>query len=278
MAWTSIPGSVYAVGKPITSVGYGYLKENIEVHDHVSGRGATIGTDGVNQNSITAASVGQGELKTATGSVSVAVGPLATGVTPALPGGGHGFTPRVKSSANAATSFDGLVELSLTTGYVAPGCAFTDLSGGGSTGFAEQTYIQSSPPYKIGNKKWGHFLFILRNIATSEIVGSYEAEDPPWAYNGPEYNPKDSIKRIQAVPHPFTQYYDKDPAIDGLEIILVDLREHDTKKWKSDNAKKGKGILEDLGHINKGGRIVTPQEVGIDDIQGFTDKVKIRKP
>ena len=42
MAWTSIPASVYDIGKPITSISYGYLKENIEVHDHVAGRGAPI--------------------------------------------------------------------------------------------------------------------------------------------------------------------------------------------------------------------------------------------
>ena len=65
--------------------------------------------------------------------------------------------------------------------------------------------------------------------------------------------------------------------MDGLEIVLVDLREHNTKRWRADNAKQGKGILEDLGHINKKGKIVTPQELGINNIQGFTDKVKIRK-
>lgn len=42
MAWTSIPSTVYDIGKPITSISYGYLKENIEVHDHVAGRGAAI--------------------------------------------------------------------------------------------------------------------------------------------------------------------------------------------------------------------------------------------
>ena len=47
MAWTDIPTSVYAVGKPITSVSYGYLKENIEVHDHTAGRGAQIEQDGL---------------------------------------------------------------------------------------------------------------------------------------------------------------------------------------------------------------------------------------
>jgi hypothetical protein len=145
-----------------------------------------------------------------------------------------------------------------------------------ATIYAQQEYIQSSPPYKIGNKKWDHFLYLLINSA-GDVISSYEAEDPPYAYNGPPQHKKDSIERIQAVPHPFADYWDKDPAVDGLEIILVDLRGHNTKKWKSDNAKKGKGILEDLGHISKKGKIVTPQELGIGDIQGFTDRIKIRK-
>ena len=144
------------------------------------------------------------------------------------------------------------------------------------TVYAKQRYIQASPPYKIGDKIWNHFLYMLVN-SMGDVVASYEAEDPPYAYNGSPHNTKDSIERIMAVPHPFADYHSRDPAIDGFEIILVDLREYDTKKWKADNAKLGKGILEDLGHINKKGRIITPQEVGIGDIQGFTDKVKIRK-
>lgn len=36
-------------------------------------------------------------------------------------------------------------------------------------------------------------------------------------------------------------------------------------------------MIEDLGHISKRGKIVTPQEVGIGNIKGFTDRVKIRK-
>ena len=243
---------------------------NGDSHDHSGGDGATIGTNGVNQNSIAASSVGQGELKTAQGSVSTTSG---TFVNLTLPGGEYGFYSRTKAdvganitgqivSARSGASYATIIAL-LTTN---PPTAV----------YAQQRYLQASPPYKIGDKKWEHFLYALVN-AQGDIIAAYEAEDPPYAYNGPEHNAKDSIERIQAVPHPFVDYFDRDPALDGLEIVLVDLREYDTKKWKSDNARQGKGILEDLGHINKGGRIITPQEVGIENIQGFTDKVKIRK-
>jgi hypothetical protein len=236
---------------------------NGDSHDHSGGDGAVI-----QQGGIDSSAVGQGELKTATGSVSIN---SASNFT--LPGGEYGFYPQTKHDTGGSTR-----EASLNTGD--SGTTYLTRIGADSGSgiiYAQQRYIQSSPPYKLGNKKWGHFLFILQVITTGEVKGAYEAEDPPYAYNGPSHNAKDSIERIQAVPHPFADYFDKDPAIDGLEILLVDLRSHDSKKWKADNAKKGKGILEDLGHINKKGKIVTPQELGIGNIQGFTDRVKIRK-
>lgn len=273
MSWTDIPASVYAVGKPITSTSYGYLKDNIEGHDHVSGRGAQIGVGGlaantVGQYEIANSGVGQSELKTAMGAVTAA----STGINNTLPGGQYGFYPQTKLTGGAGEAqicnYDEATSPYATRIYM--------FAAGGAVLYAQQRYLQASPPYKIGRKEWGHFLYMLVN-AQGDIVSSYEAEDPPWAYNGPEHNGKDSVERIQAVPHPFSDYFDKDPALDGLEIVLVDLRGHDIKKWKSDSAKQEKGILENLGHINKKGKIITPQEVGVVDIKGFTDRVKIRK-
>ena len=241
---------------------------NGDTHDHSGGDGATIGADGVNQNSIAASSVGQGELKTAQGEVST----TGSSINLVLPGGEYGFYPRVKTAGTEVIAAQVAIVL-LNNNYV------TNInldSAAGDVVYAQQRYFQASPPYKIGSKEWGHFLYMLVN-AQGDVIASYEAEDPPYAYNGPSHHAKDSIERIQAVPHPFADYHDKDPAIDGLEIVLVDLRKYDTKKWKFDNAKKGKGILEDMGHINKKGKIITPQSLGITNIQGFTDKVKIRK-
>ena len=238
---------------------------NGDAHNHSGGDGGTIGTDGVVQ----------GSLKTAMGAVSAA----GAGTTKLLlPGGEYGFYPQIKSSS-AATNNEILAYIAEPNNTASPLSYGTYISlgnEGGHTGYAQQRYIQASPPYKIGNQEWGHFLYMLVN-AQGDIIASYEAEDPPYAYNGPSHHKKDSIERIQAAPHPFVDYWDKDPVIDGVEIVLVDLREYNTKKWRADTAKTGKGILEDLGHINRKGGIVTPQELGIVDVQGFTDKVKIRK-
>ena len=226
-------------------------------HDHDGGDGAVIP---------------QGGLKTTTGAVST------TSLSPVnltLPGGEYGFYPQVKQASGAAGITATIANLVVSVGSYVTNIALNRSASAGEV-FAQQRYFQASPPYKIGNKKWGHFLYVLVN-SQGDVVASYEAEDPPYAYNGPPQHKKDSIERIQAVPHPFADYIKKDPAVDGLEIVLVDLRGHNTKKWKADNAKKGKGILEDLGPINKKGKIVTLQELGIGNIQGFTDKVKIRK-
>ncbi|MCK5608707.1 hypothetical protein KAR91_42915 [Candidatus Pacearchaeota archaeon] len=240
----------------------GVIVTNGDAHDHEGGDGAVIP---------------QGGLKTAIGSVSATL----TRQHLTLPGGDYGFYPQIKMDSANNAAWDAVISGDDGAAFIGWSSYKTNISlytgSAVRTIYAQQRYISASPPYKIGDKKWGHFLYLLQNISTKEVIASYEAEDPPYAYNGPSNNPKDSIERIQAVPHPFVEYWHKDPALDGLEIVLVDLREYNTKKWKEDNAKQGKGLLEDLGHINKGGQIVTPQELGIGNIQGFTDKVKIRK-
>ena len=291
MAFVALtPGEVDA-DSPLNETLFTKIKDNFDAldgadvtngdaHDHNGGDGAPIPQGGIANNAI-----GQGELKTAIGSISESLlAGTVEEVSALLPGGSYGFMPRIKASAinvlnfvNFSHSDDFVNGDNVPTSYTLMTGIFENEGASPHTAFMEQVYIQASPPYKLGNKTWGHFLYLLRNIVTGEIKSAYEAEDPPYAYNGPSHNPKDSIERILAVPHPFKNYFNKDPALDGLEIVLVDLREHDTKKWKSDNAKLGKGILEDLGHINKKGKIITPQELGIDNIQGFTDKVKIRK-
>ena len=254
---------------------------NGDAHDHFGGDGAQIP-----QGGIAASAIGQGQLKTATGSISEVIGTSSIEeIASLLPGGAYGFFPRAKASVAGQVNFvnfshsDNFVNgANLPTSYTTLTAVIENEDGiSPQTAYLEQVYIQASPPYKVGNKKWGHFLYLLRNIITGEIKSAYEAEDPPYAYNGPSHNSKDSIERIMAVPHPFKNYFTKDPAIDGLEIVLVDLRGHNTKQWKEDSAKQGQGILENMGHINKKGSIITPKELGIVDIQGFTDRVKIRK-
>lgn len=223
------------------------------------------------QAAMGAASIGQAELKSTTGEVSTSSSSL---VDLTLPGGEYGFSPQLKETGDGLFAHLASGPSELGTTYVTNIALARNTSG---TAYAQQRYIQTSPPYKIGDMLWGHFLFVLRNIATGEIIASYQAEDPPWAYNGnPNYG-KDDVRRIQEVPHPFADYWIKNPSIDGLEIVLLDLREFDMAKFKSDSAKINKSPLENM----EGNIIISPTKkplaaIGIPEIIGFTDKVVFR--
>jgi hypothetical protein len=243
---------------------------NGDSHDHSGGDGAQIPQGGIG-----ASAVGQGELKTAQGEVSTTNTTL-TNLT--LPGGEYGFYPRVKTnSAGYPLSRAQISGANNSTSYIT--VIGLDAGGGGWSAYAQQRYIQASPPYMLGDKIWGHFLFLLRNISTGVVVSTYQAEDPPWAYNGKVWLPKDHKDRISEVPHPFADYWDKDPATDGLEIVLVNLSRVDVAKWIADNWKIGKSILEDLGSVIMGRGTDRPfSDYNIPIMPGFTDGLKVITP
>jgi len=224
----------------------------------------------VSQTNMQDDSIGVAELKITSGTSSTT---STVGVLPA--GGIYGFLPRIYNSSGGAARLLTVSDYWMYTTGTAVAGTFVLYSSSG-TAYMTQSYIQASPPYKLGNIDWGHFYFILRNIADQEIVSSYEAEDPPWAYNGNEWNPKDSKERIQEIPHPFPEYYKKDPALDGLELVLVDLRNIDIKKLKQDSFKAKKHCIDALKRFNPKGPTKSHAEFLLPEIIGFTDKVKIK--
>lgn len=120
---------------------------------------------------------------------------------------------------------------------------------------------------------------MLRKFGTGEVVSTYQAKDPSWAYNGLLHLPKDHKDRIAEVPHPFCDYWNKDPATDGLEIVLVDLSGVDVTRWLADNWKLGKSILEDLGSVLTGKGADKPwSNYNVPTISRFTDRVKVITP
>jgi hypothetical protein len=195
-----------------------------------------------------------------------------------LPGGQYGFYPRFKTST---TGGEGMTKAmfvnSLSSSYAFTSYAYLEIDGKGAgagtiTFEARQRYMNASPPYMIGDTQWGHFIFLLREVASGKVISAYEAPDPPWAYNG--YGEKDSLERIESVPHPFLDYYNQ-ALPEGLEIVLVDVREMNIKKWQKELDKERKGILNDLDKV-KPGKLKKHSTYGIPEIPGFTDKVKIR--
>lgn len=147
-------------------------------------------------------SIGQGDLRTSIGSVS-ASGGLVT-----LPGGQYGFSPlvsRVQTAnyaiayyANNNTTLSSRLVLGAVYGFgaVNVGIIRVPSNGYATLGFgpgndtnitsatAQQRYVTSSPPYDLGNGDVGGFIFLLQD-SNGDIISSYAADTPPWAYNGP---------------------------------------------------------------------------------------------
>lgn len=233
-------------------------------HDH----------DGTNSKLITtvaAAAIAQSQLKTAIGSVSTNVGANLT-----LPGGSYGFYPQFKRGSAPSNSLTS--QMASAAGGILSYATNIYLFNSGASGqlsFAQQRYIQASPPYKIGSKRWGHFLFLLKKISTGEIVSAYQAEDPPWAYNGSLVLPKDDKRRIQALPHPFLDYINKAPSVDGLRIVLVDLSQKNVKAWRDTAMTAEKDPLENVNLLVKStGKVRSYTAKGLPTISGFTDKIE----
>lgn len=139
--------------------------------------------------------VKQADISTSIGTVS------ATGTFVTLPGGEYGFYPQLKNSlasrgaigvmAAGSNSFvtgitlggTGSVastELGVNASYIYPRMPGTWII----SASAQQRYVNSSPPFDLGDGEVAGFFFALVNPA-GEMVSHYAADVPPWGYNGP---------------------------------------------------------------------------------------------
>lgn len=249
-------------------VGLDYTAAQNHDHDDVNSK-AVVG--------VADAAISQAKLSTTTGEVSTTVNAF---VSLTLPGGSYGFYPQIKM-LNTATGYDvRFIEGTSESGWTSYVTNIALKSNPSNNDiYAQQRYIQASPPYMLGDTEWGHFLFLLRRLGTGEVVSTYQAEDPPWAYNGLLYLPKDHVDRIAEVPHPFADYWDRDAVTDGLEIVLVNLSGIDVATWRNDNQRIGRSILEDLGSVLTGRGISrTWNDYTVPTIDRFTDRVKVITP
>lgn len=119
----------------------------------------------------------QAGLKTTTGEVTA--NSVAADLT--LPGGTYGFYPQVKVSSVALPAQISVGNIGST--YVT-NIYLDGTGGGGVTGNAQQRYVQSSPPYNLGNGDVPLFAFVWLD-SLGNIKATYVAPEPPWAYNGP---------------------------------------------------------------------------------------------
>lgn len=135
---------------------------------------------------INASAVSQGKLKTTSGSVSTT---SATFVSQTLPGGTYGFFPQTYNSSTGTGSDIVIVDSTVSINSTPTTRICMKTAGG--TLQADQRYVQSSPPYNLGNGDIPLFVFGL--FQGNNLISTYIAEDPPWANNGPTNVTPDEI-------------------------------------------------------------------------------------
>lgn len=178
MAYTTLVSTDYDVDSPITVGVATAWSTNAE--EIVAGNAAS---HKVQEAAMGSASVNQAALKSTIGAIST------TGTTfTTLPGGEYGFYINLKSSTttaatHVATPASNLTTTSISTSYT----NYIYLSTSLGTIFAQQRYIQASPPNWI-NKQDGEiplFIYAQINKTTGDIISVYCADAAPWHYNGP---------------------------------------------------------------------------------------------
>ena len=188
MAYIEVPDSDLDADSPWQQSVVQQMNDNIKsnragevtngnAHNHEGGDGAQIP---------------QGGLKTTTSEVSTT---STTGVDLTLAGGEYGFYPQLKSANVAQVSYWGEGVVAYSAAQVTGTSYTTNIklrtSSGTYAAYAQQRYIQASPPYDLGNGEIPLFIYAVINNATNKIEATYIAEDPPWAYNGKyRINPK----------------------------------------------------------------------------------------
>ncbi len=141
---------------------------------------------------IAAGSLGQGKLNTSMGEVSASNSSYTSLV---LPGGEYGFYPQVRGSGTTGgASFNAQI-----ASAVSHASYFTRISLQQNSGslivYAQQRYINSSPPYNLGDGDVPLFVFAIVD-GNGDVVATYTADVPPWAYNGPTRVTADRIDHV----------------------------------------------------------------------------------
>lgn len=139
---------------------------------------AQLATDSVDQNKISAGAVHQGELDTGQGEVSTTTSSGFAALT--LPGGEYGFYTNTKTTSGGDVS----ARISAGSTNTSYACTIALQASSGHTAYANQRYVNSSPPHKILNIDYKDFIFIKLK-PNGEIISTWFANDPPWYHNGP---------------------------------------------------------------------------------------------
>jgi hypothetical protein len=153
-------------------------------HDHTTADETLVPYTGmvfsnnIDQDDIASSAIGQGELITTTDIVSTSSLSL---VNLTFAGGSYGFYPQLRETSPANADAQMAFGATMGASYVTNIAMKVVTSG---SVFAQQRYIQASPPYDLGDGEIPLFIFAVVNAAGNiESVGT--SPDPVWANNGP---------------------------------------------------------------------------------------------
>lgn len=136
-----------------------------------------LASNAVTDGKIISQAVTQSKLFTSQSEIST-----TTNATLVLPGGEYGFYPRTRQSGNTAVQAKIVDSAVAISGSATTYIATSNMSGG--TIYFQQRYINSSPPYNLGDGNIPIFVFVKVD-ANGKPISIYTADVPPWAYNGP---------------------------------------------------------------------------------------------
>ncbi len=188
VTYTPIPDSDVDSESPVTTSLITLLRDNpIAMFEKASGA-PVLADNYIVQAMIGSGQVGQGELKTTTGTVSVTG--VGASADLALPGGSYGFYPQIYSDSGTYIYW-GYDDAGVGYDYAArqfstsPKAGIILYSPSSGSGYARQRYIQASPPYNHGDGTVGLYMFAVVSGSPIKIHSTYVAPEAPWHYNGP---------------------------------------------------------------------------------------------
>lgn len=184
MAWTSIPSTDLDPESPLTTSLMNALYDNVAAAMNQDSGAPAPATNFISSASqLQASVVHQSELSTGTGATST-----TSSLNFTMTGGTYVFAPQVRISATPyrATIYgidSGYPPYNDTTSFLTQ--MFMQATLGGGTAYAQYRYINSSPPYDLGDGEIPVFIFAIIDNATQEVTAIGVSSDPPWVHNGP---------------------------------------------------------------------------------------------
>lgn len=175
--WTAISDSVLEPGKPIRSIDGIALRDNpIAITEGAAGAPRVVSgaidwstvSNEIGQQQMASNAVGQAQLKTSE-STNSNTDDAPFDVT--VPGGTYSFWPRYWASTSTSAFLAG------STSSSNQAVTFDNTSGASRTGNVRSRFIQSSPPYDLGDGIIHGFVYV-RLDAYGKPAGVYISEDP----------------------------------------------------------------------------------------------------